>query len=432
MKKFLFGISSAFLFVVIFFLIGEVCFRIFGGHHNPLLSLTQKKANYLFEPNTTLHNTSSVEGEFDHTAAINSHGYRGKDFLIPKEKGTLRVFAVGDSFTFGVGAQDNEVFPHLIEENLRAQGMNVEVINAGIGHASPITHYVNLRDLHLQYDPDLVLLFFDLTDLWDDWHSERSAIYNQQGEISHFDPLFIYGRRDWWRTAVFHSAFCQWINNKIVRSFQKIALIGFRKYLSLAIQGKKAKAEIINSPTVKSEEAKIEFDGLLMLRGEEKKDLIDKHWVRTARYLTKIKELLDQRHIPMIIVMYPHGIYVGPEEWNEGRKHWGFEPGKLYTDRYPFKLVEYFARDHAIPFINTLDKFLEIKFSQPLIREGALPEASPESTSFQNKKFFFDHDGHMNPEGNKIVARAVVESAEFKMMLQWLKEMRSSAEVKAY
>jgi len=35
------------------------------------------------------------------------------------------------------------------------------VINAGIGHASPIYHYLNLKNFHLKFEPDVVVLMLD-------------------------------------------------------------------------------------------------------------------------------------------------------------------------------------------------------------------------------------------------------------------------------
>ena len=217
--------------------------------------------------------------------------------------------------------------------------MEAEVINAGAGHTSPITHYVNLRSIHMKYRPDVVLLLFDLTDLGDDWRQEQTAVYDKKGELIGFHPMYKNGKRDWWITCVHFSEFCKWINNKIVRSFKKIKLLGFKSYVKAIQEGKRAKAEIINSSEITSEEVQMEYDGLVMLRGREKKALIDKNWTRTAGYLTKIKTLLEAQGIPLMIVMYPHGIYVGKDQWNEGRRTWGFEQGKLYTDFYPFEFV---------------------------------------------------------------------------------------------
>lgn len=317
MKKPLFGILTFLILIVVLFGVGEVCFRIFRNDPNPLADITQKEKTLLFAPNITMRSVSDKDEDFSYTSKINKFGYRGKDFGFPKPKGTFRIFVVGDSFTFGVGSEENETIPFLIEENLRSRYNNIEVINAGIGHASPITHYLNLKNIHLKYEPDLVILLFDLTDLWDDWHSERNAIFDKKGEIVRFDPMFINGKRDWWITCTYYSAFCRYFNNKVVRSIKKMKTLGLKEYACAIKEGKRAKAVISTSIGKVSDEDVIEYDGLLMMRGIEKEGLIRKHWERTARYLAKIRDLLNEKGIPLVIVMYPHGIYL---EGNHGKK----------------------------------------------------------------------------------------------------------------
>ncbi len=309
--------------LIVFFLVTELFFRMFRKESNPLAEITQQGQDFLFPPGIDKHLKSSIEGEFKHSARINRLGYRGEDFNQEKEKGRPRIIAVGDSFIFGVGAEDNETIPFILEQRLRSQGVNAQVINAGIGNTSPIRHYVNLRDVHLKYHPDLVVLFLDLTDLWDDWHFERNAVYDKTGEINGFNPMIINGKRDWWITATYYSSFCRYMNNRMVRTWKKIQVLGFKKYFQAVIQGKKAKALIATSKEKSSREAAIEYDGLLMLRGKEKESLIREHWDRSAKYLTKIKGLLAERHIPLIIVMYPHGIYVDGHQWNSGAADMG-------------------------------------------------------------------------------------------------------------
>jgi len=396
MKRFFFYVIFILFILVSLALTGEMFFRIFRGSPNPLIGVSQKGSEYLFQPNAQLDKKSSIPGEFQYVAHINQFGYRGKNFEAMKPRGALRVLAVGDSFTFGVGAQDDQTIPAVMETQLKNSGVNAEVINAGIGHASPIRHLVNLRDIHLKYKPDLVVLLLDLTDIRDDWYSERNAIFDEQGNIVKFDLDYINGKRDWWRTIVHKSAFAKYVNDKIIRSIRKIQILGFKRYIMLKSQGKKAKAEIANLKKQVSDELQIEYDGMLFLRGREKKDLILKHWPRTAKYLTAIKELLDKQGIPMVLVVYPHGIYVGADEWNEGRKAWGFEQNKLYTDYYPFDLVESFAAEHGIPFINTLENFLNVP----------------------KDKYFFDYDGHMNPKGYRIVAESIFNNQVFSDQLQ--------------
>jgi hypothetical protein len=234
-KKIFFILVNGFLAIASFFLIGEICFRIFRGPPNPSSEIAQKKVMYLVEPNTIKHKKSSVEGEFAYAYHINQYGYRGANFTMPKSPKVLRIMAMGDSMTFGVGANDDETAPYYLEKQLNAKGLPVEVINAGAGHAGTIKHYLNLKNFHLKYQPDLVLLLFDLTDLMDDWYVERHAMYNKDGEIEGMHPLYVNGRRDWWLTTTYYSSFCKYIHNKIVRTYRKWRLLGINNGRNLIL-----------------------------------------------------------------------------------------------------------------------------------------------------------------------------------------------------
>ncbi|MDP2922100.1 MAG: hypothetical protein Q8O30_00055 [Candidatus Omnitrophota bacterium] len=389
MKKVMIKILALFIIFIVSFIALESLFRLYRGKDLTLKVTTGKELNsgYDFEPYKDFELTSSRKGEFDVNVKINNFGFRGGDMKLEKTPGVSRIFMVGDSFTFGVGAEDDETIPYLTEKKLKDKGFNVEIINAGVGHRSPVIYYLKLRDNYLKFKPDAVVLLLDFSDLRDDWHAERGAVYGKDGEIARIDPFMVYGKRDWWGMIVRNSEVCTYVNNKLVRTFQKIKVLGFKRYIASAIAGKRAKAVIATSDNLYDKIDPIEYDGYLFMRGKEKLALIQKHWTRTEKYLLKIRNLLISHGIDFTLVMYPYGIHVGPDEWSEGKVYWGFEKGKVYTDRFAFDMVRDFCKDNSIRYVNTLDNFLVNK----------KPDV----------KFFFDLDGHMTPAGNRIVAECI-------------------------
>lgn len=395
-KQFLFNVLGILVGIIIFCGVGEFFFRIFRGPPNPLASITQKSNKFLFAPNKSVTRQSSKEGEFEYTATINSHGYRGRDFSLEKTSGKKRIILIGDSFTYGVGADNDETIAHVLEELVLDNGGSVEIINAGIGHASPIKHFVNLRDMHLKFDPDAVILLFDFTDLRDDWFWEMHSVRTRSGDIVRFDEMFTNGKRDWWRTLCHYSSFAKWVNNKIVRSFHKLQQVGLKTYIQAKKEGKRIKSVIAAQESSRRET--IEFDGMMLLRGRKQKEQIDKHWTRTTKYLDQIHQLLKNKNIDFAIGMYPHGTLVGKNQWTEGRKFWGFQD-KVYTDYYAFELMEKFTQERGILFINTLPRFLQ---------------ADPK------QMYFFSWDGHMTPQGYALVAEGVYTDPGFQQLLNAL------------
>ena len=386
MKKIIFAL-------IIVILVAEAGLRVSGlfdrnrGLKNSWGDLN-KKYWYPFKPNSRFRLVASKNNEYDVAVKINNFGFRGEDISIEKKPGTARIMAIGDSFTFGVGAEEDETIPFLIGKALKDEGGNIEVINAGFGSYSPVLHYLKIRDEYLEFKPDLVLLFFDFSDLADDWRAERSLIYDKSGKIVRCDPSFVNGKRDWWLALRMRSKLCAYLHNKVIRSFEKIRALGLKEYLKAKLQGKRAKSLIVDKD-IKGKDP-IEYDGYLMIRGREKLSLIKRHFERTEKYLNLIKGLLDERGIPMILVIYPYGIHVGPDQWGTGREYWGFEKGRVYDDYYAFDILEDYAKRNGIGCINLLPDFLKNR----------------------ERRLFFDIDGHFTPEANRVAASVILTRLE--------------------
>ncbi len=101
----------------------------------------------------------------------NGHSLR-EDQRIPFEKptGQTRILFLGDSCTFGYGVAHDEAFPHVVESMLREKsGKEVECINAGVPGYTLFQGYRFLITEGLRYQPDLVVLNFGWNDsgMWD-------------------------------------------------------------------------------------------------------------------------------------------------------------------------------------------------------------------------------------------------------------------------
>jgi len=103
-----------------------------------------------------------LRGGQGETVSSNSRGVRGqREYATEKPAGVQRIVVVGDSFSFGEEASDEETYAYLLEQRLP----NTEVINLavhGYGHDQML---ITLREAGMQYHPDIVLLGFLMTDM---------------------------------------------------------------------------------------------------------------------------------------------------------------------------------------------------------------------------------------------------------------------------
>lgn len=117
------------------------------------------------QPNTTYRH-KSADGTWWFT--INSRGLRSdREFEYTKPPGVLRIVSLGDSFTAGYEVAADETFSSVLEEELRAAGLEVEVLNAGVSGYSNAEALLYLERELLKYEPDIVLLSFFANDLVD-------------------------------------------------------------------------------------------------------------------------------------------------------------------------------------------------------------------------------------------------------------------------
>ena len=85
-----------------------------------------------------------------HAIYINSIGLRNEEVQLEKPEGKRRVLVIGDSFTFGVIAREEQLFTSLLEQKLNAGSSPdaYEVLNAGVPGYGTAQQLLWLRRLH--------------------------------------------------------------------------------------------------------------------------------------------------------------------------------------------------------------------------------------------------------------------------------------------
>ena len=80
---------------------------------------------------------ASINRIREYRLRTNSQRLRGPE-LQPKQAGSLRIIALGDSVTHGWGVREDESYPSVLETLLQQRGYTIDVVNAGVP-ANPVS-----------------------------------------------------------------------------------------------------------------------------------------------------------------------------------------------------------------------------------------------------------------------------------------------------
>ncbi len=93
-------------------------------------------------------------GSFSSSFTTNSRGLRDREYDEAKPDGVVRIVAVGDSFTWGYGVNDDEIFTEILESILP----NTEVINLGVTGYNLKQEIRYFAREGARFDPDILLV----------------------------------------------------------------------------------------------------------------------------------------------------------------------------------------------------------------------------------------------------------------------------------
>ncbi|MFO8070340.1 MAG: GDSL-type esterase/lipase family protein [Polyangia bacterium] len=143
-----------------FFLLVESCTRVADiARGNPLLGANQQEA--LFENHPYLLKTPRPGAEFNRYH-VNSRGFRGAEFELPKPKGTIRLLTLGGSGTWDPRNEDDETWSAQLQRMLNERSgeeVRYEVINGGVPGYNSAESLMNFIWRGAHVDPDGVLVY---------------------------------------------------------------------------------------------------------------------------------------------------------------------------------------------------------------------------------------------------------------------------------
>jgi hypothetical protein len=156
-------------------------------------------------PGSIIRGTSE-SGEYTFEYAHNSLGFRDTEHSLAKPAHTARVVALGNSFTYGIGADFADTFLSQVEGRLNeraGQHARVEIIKLGLPRHFPLLERLTLERYGLSFAPDVVLVAVTPSDVI---NTQRGLDTVCVAESGYFVPCAALG---WGEAAVWlylHSA----------------------------------------------------------------------------------------------------------------------------------------------------------------------------------------------------------------------------------
>jgi lysophospholipase L1-like esterase len=294
--------------------------------------------------------------EFDTRFAINREGLRGPE-IGPKAPGTLRVLALGDSFTFGVGAQEEETYPARLQQILRTRRIRAEVLNAGAPGFGVPDEVAWFERWGRPLQPDVVVLaVFVANDLQD-------AAPGGPKAMAVDGALMVQGEKK--------SSLSRWLyyHSHLYVLLKTSALGGMVRRL-------------LGSPEpLETRELRAELD---LYAKDRLPELLQQGAAATEQAVAELVRSKDGARVLAVII--PSLLQVDPVRWRASLARFGLDPARYDRNR-PNALFRGIFERHGIPVLDLTEPFAEA------IQKG--------------ERIYYPIDQHLTPAGYRLMAEQV-------------------------
>lgn len=376
LKNALINIGILAIFLLIIFTAGEIGSRfIFATTNQGLTAINMR----IFE-DSEIYGWGHKPGAIDYHGygnptpeiKINSFGFRGREITLEKPENTKRILALGDSFTFGMGVREEDIYTEILEKKLNAStpgGLNHEVINTGTIGYTIDNQYLLLKEKGLELDPDVVILAFfagnDITELRrHKWETDERGIPYKLTDMEHYvddENRLRYRGEDEPLSYFLHFLNKRWI------ILQK-------------------KLGIYRHP---DDEPTLTWPAFLEPDDPHGDPRLPKFWNQYELLLAEMKNLLDEKGIKFVVVSIPMDVQVSKKYWGKHVQMYFDE--EAYLKNRPQKKLENLTDKYSIDLIDLL----------PYFREA----------DDENVWFYYEReDPHWTPEGHKFTADIIYKN----------------------
>ncbi len=184
-------IVTALLVLVVLVCFFEVGLRVYDSHTGQVTRCELFDQGILTKSRFCHHelkpllrmNIGARGNEPDFLLRTNSLGLRGDEIVLPKPAGTYRIVCLGDERTAGIDVSEEETFCQQLQTLLQSRSqLKIEVINAGTPDYCPLLSCLQFKQKLIAAQPDLVVMNWDMSDVWDDYRYRRYTMMGANNE----------------------------------------------------------------------------------------------------------------------------------------------------------------------------------------------------------------------------------------------------------
>ncbi|MFQ5512792.1 MAG: SGNH/GDSL hydrolase family protein [Myxococcota bacterium] len=289
------------------------------------------------------------EPEFATMVRHDSWGFRSREHPLERVPGKLRIFALGDSFTYGIGVENDETFCARLEQ----LDSRLEVLNGGVNGYGTSQELLQLKEEGLAFHPDLVLIGFFWNDVGNSYRRPKPAFRLEGGVLRYPpppDPNEVpppVRARGGYRKVMRHSYAYRFLSDRL-------KLVRYRVKIALGI------------PVEASD----------MLGTHER----EAAWELELALLREIDRLARGAGARTLLVLIPDQVQVEPGIWPAGLRREDYEVQER---------MQAFAAAQGIPVIDLL----------PALRAERGRSRVP---------LYYRKDRHLNARGHEVAARTIL------------------------
>lgn len=273
-------------------------------------------------------NASGHSKRFNSTFRTNSRGLRDREHSLERTPGVRRIVMLGDSFAWGWGVNDHEVFASVLETRLE----RTEVVNLGVTAFALAQEFEYLKLEGALYQPDIVVLAFCQNDI------------NRGGQPAPTFRPAATPRAPRARPPGFSGWLKQWLDERLV--LYRVARQGINTSPALvkALVALGIKDELMGYDGVDS-------DLTPALRNYPPK--LQSSFEATLAELMQMRDWLAERKIRFVIALIPALQAIEPRAFLHSIAYTVYNPSDFDLDK-PYRNLEAFARGNGIEVINAV------------------------------------------------------------------------------